>query len=208
MLVDLALLLRDRQVCHPSRITAAVLKDRNLQVRIAGWPWWNDNAGIGRDHGIKLIFRGVGEGILELWDFDSENNRALERFSVIASDDLPWAQPNGSAIYCSTPLPKPLNIYLGVNDFLASHGAFRRGEQYLNCLDNEELTTFVKITQASSYLLGQFPPAIRDIVCAELDTQKVHYSELPCVFEKTGQLLVTIQRSQFFCETAEALFEI
>lgn len=204
--IDLAVLLRDRQVCHPSRITAVVLKDRNLQVRVSGYPWWNDKADPGCDHRIRFVFGCVGQGGLDFWDFDPEFNRALEPFSVIASDDLPWAQSSGSAIYCSTPLPKPLKIYLAINDFLASYSAFRQAEQYLNCQHDGKLTTFIQTTQTNSYLLGQFPPAMRDIVIAELDEQKVRYSELPRVFEKPERLLVTIQGSQFFCETAEAFF--
>jgi len=207
MRVDLAQLLRDRPVGHPSRVIAASLEGRDFRVRVVGWPWWTDNVDRSRDHGIEFIFRGVGDGVLEPLDFDSEFDEALEPFSVIASDDSPWAQPRGSAIYCNAPLPKPLDVYLTVHDFLASHGAFRRAWQYLNCPNREQLTPFCQITQTSSYLLGRFPPAVRNLVCAELDAQGVSYSELPTGHEKPGRLLVTIQRSQFFCETAEAVFE-
>ena len=204
---DLAQLLRDRPVAHPTRIIATTLEGRELRVRVVGWPWWSDHADQSRDHGMELIFDGIGDGVLEPLDFGSEHNEALEPFSVVSTHDLPWAQPRGSAIYGNAPLPKPLEVYMSVHDFLASHGAFRPAAQYLNCPDGELLGPFVQITQASSYLLGQFPPAIRDLVCAELDAQKVSFTELPVVFEKPGQLLVTIQRSQFFCETAEAVFE-
>jgi hypothetical protein len=207
MRVDLLPLLRDRSVAHPSRVIGAALEGRDFRVRLVGWPWWLENADRSRDHAIEFIFGGVGDGVLEPLDFDSEFNEALENFSVIAADTLAWAQPRGSAIYCNAPLPKPLEVYLTVHDFLASHGTFRRAWQYLNCPDSEQLGPFIQITQANSYLLGRFPPAIRDLVCAQLDEQGVSYSDLPIGLEKRGQLLVTIQRSQFFCETAEAEFE-
>lgn len=207
MRLELLSLLRDRTVPHPSRVIGIALEGRELRVRVVGWPWWADNADRSRDHAIEFIFGGVGDGVLEPLDFDSELNEALEPFSVIESDALPWAQPRGSAIYCNAPLPRPLQVYLAVHDFLASHGAFRRVWQYLNCPESEQLSPFVRITQANSYLLGRFPPAIRDLVCAELDAQGVSYSDLPIGLEKTRQLLVTIQRSQFFCETAEAVVE-
>jgi hypothetical protein len=207
MRLELLSLLRDRTVSHPSRVIGVAMEGRELRVRLVGWPWWADNADRSRDHAIEFIFGGVGEGVLEPLDFDSEFNEALEPFSVIASDALPWAQSRGSAIYCNAPLPRPLQVYLAVHDFLASHGTFRRAWQYLNCPDSEQLSPFVQITQANSYLLGRFPPAIRDLVCAELDAQGVSYSDLPIGLEKPRQLLVTIQRSQFFCETAEAVIE-
>lgn len=203
---DLVQLLRDRSVGHPSRVVAATLEGCDLRVRARGWPWWSDKADTGRDHAVEFIFGGVGDGVIDLPDFDAEHD-ALEPFSVVPSDDLPWAQQNGSAVYCNAPLPKPLEVYLAVHDFLASHGAFRRAWQFLNCPDDERLAPFVQITQSSSYLLGRFPPAIRNLVCVELESQGVTYSELPTVFEKPGRLLVTIGMSQFFCETADAVLD-
>lgn len=207
MRVDLLALLRKRSVCHPSHIIGAALENHDFRVRIVGDPWWSENSDRSRDHAIEFIFGGVGEGVLEPLDFDSEFSEALEPFNVIASDTLPWAQPRGSEIYCNAPLPKPLEVYLTVHDFLASHGTFRRAWQYLNCPEGEQLGPFIQITQANSFLLGRFPPVIRDLVCAQLDAQGVPYSDLPIGLEKLGKLLVTIQRSQFFCETAVAVFE-
>lgn len=208
MRTDLAQLLRDRPVVHPARVIATALEDRELRVRVVGWPWWNGGADRNRDHAIEFIFGDVGEGALEPLDFDSDYNEALEPFSVVETDTVPWAQPYGSAIYCNAPLPRPLEVHLAVHDFLTSHGAFRRAAHYLNCRDTELLTRFIRVTQSSTYLLGRFPPTLRDIVCAELDAQKVSYSELPIALEKPRRLLVTIQRSQFFCETAVALFDV
>lgn len=207
MRVQLLSLLRDHSVSHPSRVVGVALESRELRVRLVGWPWWLMNADRSRDHAIEFIFGGIGDGVVEPLDFDSEFNNALEPFSVVASEALPWAQSRGSAIYCNAALPKPLEVFLAVHDYLALHGAFRGAWRYLNCPDNEQLAPFIKITQANSYLLGRFPPALRDLVCAKLDAQGVSYSELPIGLDKPGKLLVTIQRSQFFCETAEAVFE-
>lgn len=203
---DLVQLLRDRSVGHPSRIVSVTLDDRDLGIRVQGWPWWSDKLDTNRDHAIELIFGGVGDGILELPDLDAGHD-ALEFLSVVPSDRVPWAQHNGCAIYCYAPLPRPLEVYLAVHDWLASQGSFRRAWQFLNCPDGELLAPFVQITQSSSYLLGNFPPALRSVVCTELATQGVSYSELPTVFDKPGRLLVTIEMSQFFCETADAVFD-
>ena len=135
-----AQLLRDRPVGHPSRIMTTTLGgDRELRIRVVGYPWWDDQAARDRDHAIEFVFGGVGDGVLEPLDFDSEYDEALEPFSVVETIDLPWAQPRGSAIYCNAPLPRPLEVYLAVHDFLASYGAFRRAAQYLNCPDTELL---------------------------------------------------------------------
>lgn len=207
MRVELLSLLREHSVSHPTRVVGVALEGRELRVRVVGWPWWLSNADRSHDHDIEFIFGGVGDGVIEPLDFDSEFNEALEPFSVVASEALPWAQSRGSAIYCNAALPRPLEVFLTVHDYLASHAAFRRAWQYLNCPDSEQLGPFIKITQANSYLLGRFPPAMRDLVCAQLDAQGVSYSELPSRLERAGQLLVTIQRSQFFCRTAEAVFD-
>jgi hypothetical protein len=207
MRVDLTQLLRDRPVVHPSRIVSMTLNDRELCVRVTGYPWWEDRAEKGRNGSIEFIFGDVTDGVLDPLDFEFEFDEALEIFSVSATSDLPWAQPQGSAIYCNAPLRHPTPVYLIVHDFLASQGAFRRAWQYLNCPESEQLTPFIQITQSSSYLLGRFPLAIQNLVCGELDAQGVSYSAIPIALEKPGRLLVTFQKSQFFCETAEATFE-
>jgi hypothetical protein len=206
--LDLLRLLRDRAVVHPSRIVGATLKGGAFSVQVVGYPWWIDRADASRDHGVEFIFSGVSEGVLEPVDFGSESDEALEDFNFVQANDVPWAQPRGSEIYCNGALPQPLQVYLKVHDFLASHGSFRQAWQYLNFAGSEQLSPFIQITQTNSFLLGRFPPSLRNVVCAELDAQGVSYSELPTVFGNIGRLLVTIDRSQFFCETADAVFQV
>lgn len=207
MRVDLYQLLKDRSVGHPSRITSAVLADNDFVVRVRGWPWWSDNADRDRDHSIELVFGGVGCGAINPSEFDPEWDEALEPFEVIACEDLAWAQPSGSAIYCQAPLPEPLEMYMAVHDLLISYNALRDVWRYFNNPDSRQLDSFVRITRTNSYLLGQFPGKIRNVVCAKLDAQGVPYYERPTGLASTGRYLVTIQNSQFFCETAHAEFE-
>jgi hypothetical protein len=208
MRTNLIPLLRDRRVCHPSRIvSAAITKPRELQIRVSGHPWWKDGADHTRDHDITLIFRGLGEGILDLFDFKFEDNEALDYFSVEEAVNVPWARADGHQIYCSAPLPRPMDVYVLVHDFLVSHGAFMRAEQFLNCGNTELLGNFFEITKSDSYLVATAPPAIGSLICRELDTQGVRHNEIPARVAQPGLLLVQIIASRFFCEIAEAEFE-
>ena len=121
---------------------------------------------------ITFTFGGLGDGILELLDFVPDDE-ALESFSVEEAINVPWAHPRGFAIYCSAPLPKPMDVYRTVHDFLVFQGASWRAEQFLNCGNSQLFKTFVEISQSSSYLLGQVPPALCELVCKELDAQRV-----------------------------------
>jgi hypothetical protein len=208
MRTSLMQLLRDRPLCHPSRIvSAAITEPHELAVRVSGYPWWSDRADRTRDHEIAFTFGGLGEGILELPDFDFEDDEALEVFSVEEATNVPWAQPRGYEIYCNAALPRPMDIYLTVHDFLVSQRAFVGPEQFLNYGNYGLLESFVEITQTNSYLLGRLPPALCALVCNELDAQGVSHNELSTTLRRSGLLLAAIGGSQFFCETAEAEFE-
>jgi hypothetical protein len=208
MRLELTQLLRERQVIHPSRVVRAALEGRDFLVHVVGYPWWADGADPSRDHDVQFVFGGVSDGYIEPVDFDSGFDEALENFSAVSINDVPWAQPRGSEIYCNGALLQPLALYAKVHDFLASHGSFRRAWRFLNIPESEQLSPFIEMTQTSSYLLGRFPPALRDVVCAELEAQGVSYSELPTVLGNAGELLVTIEKSQFFCDTAHVVFEV
>lgn len=208
MQVKLAQLLRDRAVVHPSRVVSAGFDGRDLRLSVIGWPWWSEQADRSRDHQIEFLFQGVGNGVLTLPDFGAEDDEVLEGFSVIEANKVSWATPGGSDIYCNGPLARPLDMYVTVHDFLVSHDAFRRACDFLNYPDGERLAPFLKMVETDSYLLGRFPAALRDVVCAQLDTQEVQYSELPWTRATAGEgVLVTIGASQFFCQSATANFE-
>ncbi len=207
MSVDLLSLLRRRSVAHPTRITSVQLMDNGrLRIGVAGWPWWDDALDTSKDHAIELLFAGVSDGALEVRDFDFEETEALERFEVVETASLPWAQSEGFAIYCQAPLPRPLEVFAAVHDFLLPYGGVRRAGHFLNSGDVESLSTFVDRTSSNSYLVANAPPVIRDIVCHELAAQGVSYNELPIRLQPCGRLLVTLGRSQFFCESAYVEF--
>ena len=207
MEVDLLSLLGRRSVTHPSRITSVEFT-ANCEVRIGvtGWPWWTEGLDTSKDHTIAFSFRGVSDGALETRDFDFEETEALETFAVVETVKLPWARSEGSAIYCHAPLPRPLRVFAAVHDFLLPYGGVRRAGHFLNSGDAESLATFVDRTSSNSYLIANAPPVIRDIVCDELAAQGVTYNELPARLQPCGRLLVTLGRSQFFCETAHVEF--
>jgi hypothetical protein len=207
MRTKLIQLLRNRPLCHPSRIVSATITEpHDLHVRVSGYPWWSDQADRTRDHEIAFTFGGLGDGTLQLPDLHFEELEGLEVFSVEEAINVPWAQPTGYAIYCNAALPRPMNIYMTVHDFLVSQGAFCGAEQFLNCGGAGLLKSFVEITQSTSYLLGSMPSALRDLVCNELDAQRVSHNELTTRLRRS-ELLATIGGSQFFCETAEAEFQ-
>jgi hypothetical protein len=208
MQIELTQLMRDRAVAHPSRIVAVEFDGRDLRVGVTGWPWWNDEADRTPDHRIDFLFHGVNDGVLRLPDFGAEDDEALEAFGVIEAGEVSWAKPEGSDIYCNGPLPRPLDVYVAVHDFLVSQGAFRRASDFLNCANGELLSPFFKMVETGSYLLGRFPTALRDVVCAQLESQNVSFSELKWNRAAAGQgLLVTFGGSQFFCQSATASFE-
>jgi hypothetical protein len=171
---------------------------------VAGWPWWDDALDKSTDHKIELLFGGLGYGFLGTRDFDFEETEALEVFEVVETASLAWAQAEGSAIYCQAPLPRPLDIFAKIHDFLWPYAGVSRPGHFLNCGDSESLATFIERTKSNSYLVANAPPVLRDIICSELAAQGVPYNELPVRLQPCGRLLVTLARSQFFCETAEA----
>lgn len=208
MRVNLIELLRDQSVAHPSRIVATTLQDGNLRIHLVGWPWWMNHADQNEERGIEFIFSDVGDGIIEPLSFASDDDEALENFSVVPSAKLEWEKLCGTEIYCNAPVPRAFELWAVVHDFLASQGTFRTTQEFFNCSDGGTLNSFLQLTRSNSYLLGRFPLAIRNLVCAELNAQEVSYTELPTTFRKPAQLLVIIGRSQFFCDRAEALFHI
>ncbi len=207
MQIELAKLLRERAIEHPSRLVSAGFDGRDLRLVAAGWPWWNEKADRGRDHQIEFLFQGVSNGNISLADFHPQLDEALEEFSITTNDMVSWAASEWSDIYCYGPLLTPMNTYAAVHDFLVSEGAHEQASDYLNCPDNR-LGAFLEIVQKSSYLLGRFPAALGNVVRAQLDAQRVPYSELPWARPNTYErLLVTIAGSQFWCEQAIAFFE-
>lgn len=204
---DLAKLLQERRVGHPTRIRQAVVTpDRELLVSAFGWPWWLDHADSSRDHDIELRFGEIGEGMLDLWSFDRNEYEVLEPFSVVEAVTVPWVGSEGSQIYCSAPIPRPMDVYLRVHEFLSVSGSFRRPEHYLNA-PGGSVAAFAQIAQSSSFFLAHAPPALARLLREELGAQGVPHNLLAARSAPSGRLLVTMGCSQFFCETALAEFD-
>lgn len=212
MRVSLIELLLEKEVAHPTRFVETVLVSQRLQLKVAGCPWWDEAADQDKDHEMELVFEGIEEGILSLADFSAGDDEALSDFEVVFRSDVPWASRSVAAIYCETPIPKPLDIYMAVQDYLSSYCAFRSASHYFNLVDTMSLEWFVKLTQEKSFLLGKFPAEIRDLVSEHLTQQQVSFSEVAMSTEAgddaaAKQLMVMIRTSQFFCESADAVFE-
>jgi len=207
MRVDLVTLLTERSLSHPTRIVEALFKGDDLRMHVVGWPWWLPDGDTTKDHSIHFVFEHLGEGFIEPRTFDQDETEALEPFEVMPSSQLAWAQPNGFEVYCNAPLREPLEIYARVNDFLAQTGSFRGADWYLNFSYTRGLAGFAGVAQSNSYLLARVPPALHRVVTEELQRQHVSYNEIPTKFGSPGELLVTIQNSQFFCRTAFAEFD-
>ncbi len=171
-----------------------------------GPAWWMPYQDHAHERRIDLIFEGVGEGHLDPTDFASADDKDFEHLEIADISQVPWAQQNGTAIFCSAPLPKPLELYFVIHDFLIAQGSMRTAEHYLNSRGDSR--HFRKVVQSPAYLLGNFPPPLRDVVVAELRAQGVPHTEQPTEFDRPGNLLVQFQQSWFFCASAEAEFDV
>jgi hypothetical protein len=154
---------------------------------------------------IDLIFQGVGKGHLDPTDFASADDKDFEHLEIAEISQVPWVQQNGTAIFCIAPIPKPLELYFVIHDFLIAQGSMRTAEHYLNSRGDSR--HFRRVVQSQAYLLGNFPPPLRDVVVAELRAQGVPHTEQPTEFDRPGNLLVRFQQSWFFCASAEAEFD-
>jgi hypothetical protein len=127
---------------------------------------------------------------------------------MVQAEDLPWAQHCISDVYCSTPIPRPLEIYLIVSEYLLNQQALFRPYHFLQIGEYGSLSYFLNHhTQSNGYRLGRFPKSIHSLICAELDVQGVRYSEVARNQTKNERLFVTIEETKFFCRSAEAIFE-
>jgi hypothetical protein len=80
-------------------------------------------------------------------------------------------------------------LYLRVHDFLDAVDAYREPSEFLN-YPSGQLAQFVKITSSNSYLVGRGPKSILEIVCSELDEQRVAYNVIVNPVAPNASLLV------------------
>ncbi|HVI31334.1 hypothetical protein [Phenylobacterium sp.] len=203
---DLLKLLSEREIVHPTRITAASWRGRTLSINVAGFPWWEgpyvDRTGEGR---CRLVFEGLGEGCLRTDEFDLLDDEALEDFSLTPVSETPWAQASDWSIYCSGALPEPLALYMRLQDELALAGSFLGPEAFLN--GAARISAFRDMAARPGFLLARGPAFVRDVLLSELDRLGVAYNVVPGSADAEPQLLARLAGSAFFCEAAFAEYE-
>jgi hypothetical protein len=206
MVIDAIQLLLERNIGHPSRIVSAEMVDGQFRLTLAGYPWWRGRPDPDDDGSIRFHFSGVTGGELFLADLlDHCDDEALETFDIRPVLALPWAEANGFAIYCSAPLPRPLAIYMAVQDYLFAVNAAREPGDFLN--GGHRLSDFLRITASAGYLLANCPTVIRDLIVDELGRQSVTPTVHGRPVGDDNRLFVRLGRSTFFCTVAEAEFD-
>ena len=205
MRIDLLDLLADREIVHPTRISAVTWAGSELVLSLTGYRWWEQACTDRRaDGAIRFVFGGVADGTLRPSIMD-DDDEALEDFAIRPITDVPWAQPADWSIYCSAALPDPMAIYVGLHDFLAREGAFYTPADFLN--GAAEISRFTAITQTPGFMLGSGPECVRALLCAELERQGVRFSVVHTMRDVDSRLLVRLGGSSFVCDTAVAEFE-
>ena len=152
MRVNLQQLLRDRGVVNPTRVQETTFREDELRIRLMGPAWWTPYQDHACERRIDLIFQGVGEGHLDPTDFASADDKDFEHLEIAEISQVPWVQQNGTAIFCSAPIPKPLELYFVIHDFLIAQGSMRTAEHYLNSRGDSR--HFRRVVQSQAYLLG------------------------------------------------------
>ena len=205
MRIDLIELLRSRPIVHPTRIVSTSISSNAVRVTVRGYPWWRDAPSPPEEQSIEFVFEGIARGQIELEDFESDCDEALEEFDVVSMSEVGWAQADEFSIYCSSTLNDPLELHLRVHDFLNEADAYRRPGEFLNCASGR-LAKFVEITSSNSYMVARGPECIRDIVCRELERQGVAYNVIATPTKPACGMLIRLAQSHFVCTAAFAEF--
>jgi hypothetical protein len=204
--VDLGELLAERDIIHPTQIETVSWSDDQLQITLRGYRWWerpySDRSVDGR---IRLIFGGLLDGSLRPDEFDFKDDEALDEFELLPASDVAWAQPSDWSIFCSGPIPEPLQIYIRLHDFLHDAGSFLTAGDFLNQAD--KLGAFSEMARSRSFLLARGPACVRDLLCRELERQAVPHNVLSTTADTAPNFLVRLGRSAFLCCSAEAEFD-
>lgn len=204
MIADLFELLRERTLCHPSRIAAVEVRHRELRVRITGRPWWSES-GLVEEGAIEFIFAGVREGILDADGLlDLEDDEALEALKIAPLDELSWSDAHPAcAIYCLSPLPEPLALYAVIADLLWTGGSLKLAGDYLNMPDGT-LSSFLRLAKEQLFLVANAPAPMADEIVNELTRQGVPHSVVALHRSPTTGVFVQLGGSRFVCESATA----
>lgn len=203
--VDLVELMATRSVAHPSYILRALFADGALAVTAYGWPWWRPDQQAEEDR-IDLTFSGISSGTLDLLDWTSPGfNEALEDFAVCETEGLDWAGPTSGSIYCSAPIPRPLDLYDRLEAYLLDQNALRQPRDFLNGANR--LSRFISFVTSDTYMLGSGPAAVCDLLTEELRLQGVPFTFVEHQGVPEAPIFVRIGQHGFFCEKATAEFD-
>jgi hypothetical protein len=198
--------LVERDIVHPTRIEAVTWSADQLEIALSGYRWWeqpySDRASDGR---IRFVFGGLLSGNLRPDDFDFKDDEALDEFELLAASDVAWAQPCDWSVFCSGPIPEPLDIYIRLHDFLFDAQSFLMAGDFLN--QGDKLATFGELARSPSFLLARGPACVRDLLCRELERQGVPHNVLSTIADTGPNFLVRLGRSGFLCCSAEAEFD-
>lgn len=206
MRVELIELLADREIVHPTKISSVVWSEGELVMSITGYRWWEQaRSGHGLDGAIRFIFGGVTGGALRPDEFSLDDDEALEDFEITPVAEVGWAQPQDWSVFCSSAIPDPMALYVGLHDFLAREGAFYAPEDFLNCA--AEISRFVGMARTPGFMLGQGPDCVRALLCAELERQGVGHNVIYTLADEESRMLVRVGKSSFLCNSAVAEFE-
>lgn len=203
MRAKLAELLEERPISHPTILDLAEWRGDRLTLTIRGYRWWEDAYSDRSIEGVcRLVFEGLSEGIIEASSFSGgdEADEALDAFEITPVAEHPWAQARDWSIYCSRPIPAPLDVFRVLQVALARVGAFRTPPDFLN--QGQDLDRFIEMTARGGFLLAQGPAWVRDLLTAELERQGVSFNLLHIPADTEGEWLVRLDGCSFVCREA------
>lgn len=200
--------MKKQTVCHPSSLVhIRAEKGGVVSIKTRGFPWWRDGLHQNQDEEIEFIFDGVADGVLNLAGFDYDDDEVLEDFEIIETEKCAWLEEYGFEIYCSAPIPAPLDIYTLVHDYLVANNSTLSALDFLNAGSRSYLNDFRKIVESNSFLLCRVPAELCGLIVDELNCQSVKHNKLPTSLRKNKPLLVTYDGFRFFCKNASAKFD-
>jgi hypothetical protein len=202
---DLAELLTDRPLVHPTRIDGVSWRGDQLIIQVRGYRWWEGPYSDRQTEGqIAFVFEGVGQGCLLTDEIDPQEDEALEDFEISLVSAVPWAQACDWSIYCSGAIAQPLTLYSTIHDYLCSNNSFLTAEHFLN--QATDLSRFAAMAQTNGFLVARGPTCIRDLVCEDLVRQSVPHNVVQTVADTEPKFLIRLGNSAFLCESARAEF--
>ncbi len=206
--IELNKLLQKHSIVHPTTIKSAKLSPNGgLEVEIEGFPWWQEELGDELHGKMKLTFSEVTTGYLDLNALVDEDNEALEEFQIKESEELPWTQDYGFAIYCSEPVDNPFSIYEIAHDWLQSNGSLFEVNDFLNFGHSGLIRDFTRICQSSSFLLARAPSELANLICEELTRCDITHNKFSEHLRDLPKFVVTMSGSQFFCSGAYCIYD-